>query len=331
MSNALDKVLSNINKTYGKNSIMKLGERADNKIEMLSSGSLLLNEALGGGYPYGRIIEIYGGESSGKSTCALLAIKEAQKLGKNVAFIDAEHALDPEYAKLLGVDTNNLIITQPDFGEQGLEILDKLVESNEVGVVVVDSVSALVPKAELEGDMGQSNIGVHARLMSQAMRKITGKIHKTNCVVIFINQIRMKIGTYGNPETTTGGNALKFYASQRLHLTKSQQIKDSNGDTIGHELKVKIVKNKVAPPYRMANLKLFYGKGFSIEEELIDVCVNLGIIKKSGSWYSYGDIKLGQGTNNVRELLEDNIELFEELKEKIKTANKELKNIKENE
>lgn len=318
MSKELDKLIGDIEKVYGKGHFFKGNDNPREEIPKLNSGSILLNTALGGGYPEGRIIEIYGGESSGKTTITLQATAEQQKKGNLVAFIDAEHALDLEYAEQLGVNTGDLFISQPDYGEQALEILDKVVESGQFSLVIVDSVAALTPKAEIEGEMGDSKMGLHARLMSQAMRKLTGKISKSKTTVIFINQIREKIGVmFGNPETTTGGNALKFYASQRLECRKKSQIKD--GETvIGHELSVKVVKNKVAPPYKVANLKMLYGIGISLEDELIDICVEREIIKKSGSWYSYGDSKLGQGQGNVRDLLRDNPELVEELLNKIK-------------
>lgn len=314
----LDLLVQNLDKTFGKGSFFKIGSQPKVNIKTLDSGSILLNAALGGGYPYGRIIEIFGWESSGKTTLALHAIAEAQKIDGNVAFIDAEHALDFDYAEKLGVVTDELFISQPSSGEEALEILDKIVESGQFSVVVVDSVSALTPKAEIEGEMGDSKMGLHARLMSQAMRKVTSKIHKSDTIVIFINQLREKIGVmFGNPQVTTGGNALKFYASQRIEVVRSTQLKDTDGNPYGHKLKLKVVKNKIAPPFKVAETSLIYGIGVSKLDEIIDVAESQGIIKRSGSWFSYQDTKLGQGLNNVRELLQDNPELVEEIYSKL--------------
>jgi recombination protein RecA len=303
---------------------MKLGDSAVEEVEVISSGSLGLDLALGvGGYPKGRIVEIYGPESSGKTTLTLHAIAEAQKAGGIAAFIDAEHAFDRFYAEKLGVDIDNLIISQPDNGEQALEITESLIRSGAVDIVVIDSVAALTPKSEIEGDMGDSKMGLHARLMSQALRKLTGTIHKTNCTVFFINQLRDKIGVmFGNPETTTGGNALKFYASVRVDIRKSSQIKDGD-HVIGNRAKVKIVKNKVAPPFRTAEFDIMYGEGVSKVGEVLDLAVDFEIIKKSGSWFSYGETKLGQGRDAVKLLIKDNPELMDELEVKIKETLKE--------
>tara|TARA_R110002072_G_scaffold235697_10_gene393436 strand:- start:9019 stop:10026 length:1008 start_codon:yes stop_codon:yes gene_type:complete len=319
---ALKLTLDKLDKTYGKGAVMKLGDQAVQEVESISTGSLGLDIALGvGGLPKGRVIEIYGPESSGKTTLTLHAIAESQKAGGIAAFIDAEHAFDRGYAAKLGVDIENLIISQPDNGEQALEIADNLIRSGAIDIVVIDSVAALTPKSEIEGEMGDSKMGLHARLMSQALRKLTGSISKTHCTVIFINQLREKIGVmFGNPETTTGGNALKFYASVRLDIRRSTQIKDSNGEVQGNRTRVKVVKNKVAPPFKTAEFDIMYGTGISKVGEIIDLGVDYEIIKKSGSWFSYGDTKLGQGRDAVKALLLDNPELFEELELKIKEA-----------
>ncbi|PCI00850.1 MAG: recombinase RecA [Flavobacteriaceae bacterium] len=315
---ALQLTLDKLDKTYGKGAVMKMSDVAAQDIEVISTGSLGLDLALGvGGYPRGRIIEIFGPESSGKTTLAIHAIAEAQKNGGIAAFIDAEHAFDRFYAANLGVDIDNLIISQPDYGEQALEIADHLISSGAIDIIVIDSVAALVPKSEIEGEMGDSKMGLHARLMSQAMRKLTGTIHKTNCTVIFINQLREKIGVmFGNPETTTGGNALKFYASVRLDIRRRTQIKDGDR-VVGNSTKVKVVKNKVAPPFQIAEFDIMYGQGISKVGEILDLGVEYGIVKKSGSWFSYGDTKLGQGRDAVKSLIKDNPELAEELEGKI--------------
>lgn len=319
---ALKLTLDKLDKTYGKGAVMKLGDQAVQEVESISTGSLGLDIALGvGGLPKGRVIEIYGPESSGKTTLTLHAIAESQKAGGIAAFIDAEHAFDRGYAQKLGVDIENLIISQPDNGEQALEITDNLIRSGAIDIVVIDSVAALTPKSEIEGEMGDSKMGLHARLMSQALRKLTGSISKTHCTVIFINQLREKIGVmFGNPETTTGGNALKFYASVRLDIRRSTQIKDSNGDVQGNRTRVKVVKNKVAPPFKTAEFDIMYGTGISKVGEIIDLGVDYEIIKKSGSWFSYGDTKLGQGRDAVKAIILDNPELLEELESKIKEA-----------
>ena len=318
---ALQLTLDKLDKTYGKGSVMKLGDVVTEDIDAISSGSLGLDLALGvGGYPRGRVIEIYGPESSGKTTLTLHAIAEAQKAGGIAAFIDAEHAFDKFYAENLGVDIDNLIISQPDHGEQALEIAENLIRSGAIDIVVIDSVAALTPKSEIEGEMGDSKMGLHARLMSQALRKLTGTISKTKCTVIFINQLREKIGVmFGNPETTTGGNALKFYASVRLDIRRRTQIKDGDR-VIGNSTKVKVVKNKVAPPFQITEFDIMYGQGISKVGEILDIGVELGIVKKSGSWFSYGETKLGQGRDAVKGLIKDNPELAEELEGKIKVA-----------
>ncbi len=318
---ALQLTIDKLEKSYGKGTVMKLGEQAVKDVPSISSGSLGLDIALGvNGYPKGRIVEIYGPESSGKTTLAIHAIAEAQKAGGIAAFVDAEHAFDRFYAEKLGVNIDELLISQPDCGEDALEIADQLIRSSAIDIVVVDSVAALTPKAELEGDMGDSKMGLQARLMSQALRKLTASINKTNTVCIFINQLREKIGVmFGNPETTTGGNALKFYASVRLDIRRIGQIKD--GDNVqGNHTRVKVVKNKVAPPFRKAEFDIMFGEGISRSGEIIDQGVELGIIKKSGSWFSYGDTKLGQGREAVKELIADNPELAQELSDKIMDA-----------
>ena len=316
---ALKLTLDKLDKTYGKGTVMKMSDQAVVDVDAIPSGSLGLDIALGvSGYPRGRVIEIYGPESSGKTTLTLHAIAEAQKAGGIAAFIDAEHAFDRFYAEKLGVDIDNLIISQPDNGEQALEITDNLIRSGAIDIVVIDSVAALTPKSEIEGEMGDSKMGLHARLMSQALRKLTGSISKTNCTVIFINQLREKIGVmFGNPETTTGGNALKFYASVRLDIRRSTQIKNSNGEVLGNKTRVKVVKNKVAPPFKMAEFDIMYGEGISKVGEILDIAVENEIIKKSGSWFSYQDTKLGQGRDAVKIMIKDNPELFEELEEHI--------------
>tara|TARA_B100001769_G_scaffold83145_1_gene63197 strand:+ start:1530 stop:2522 length:993 start_codon:yes stop_codon:yes gene_type:complete len=317
---ALKLTLDKLDKTYGKGTVMKMGDSPDESVESISSGSLGLDIALGvGGYPKGRVIEIYGPESSGKTTLTLHAIAECQKKGGIAAFIDAEHAFDRFYAEKLGVDIENLIISQPDHGEQALEIADNLIRSGAIDMVVIDSVAALTPKSEIEGEMGDSKMGLHARLMSQALRKLTGSISKTNCTVMFINQLREKIGImFGNPETTTGGNALKFYASIRLDIRRSTQIKNSDGVVMGNKTRVKIVKNKVAPPFKLAEFDIMYGEGISKVGEIIDHAVEAEIINKSGSWFSYEGTKLGQGRDSVKNLLKDNPELMETLETKLK-------------
>ena len=323
---ALKLTLDKLDKTYGKGAVMKMGDSAVEEVEVIPTGSLGLDLALGvGGYPKGRVIEIYGPESSGKTTLTLHAIAEAQKKGGIAAFIDAEHAFDRYYAEKLGVDIENLIISQPDNGEQALEIADNLIRSGAIDIIIIDSVAALTPKSEIEGEMGDSKMGLHARLMSQALRKLTGSISKTKCTVIFINQLREKIGVmFGNPETTTGGNALKFYASIRLDIRRSTQIKDNNSSAVGNKTRVKIVKNKVAPPFKTAEFDIMYGEGVSKMGEIIDLGVDYELIKKSGSWFSYDDTKLGQGRDSVKTLLTDNPELMEELEGKIKEAIKTL-------
>ena len=316
---ALETALSQIEKTFGKGSIMKLGDNKMEAIESTSTGSLGLDIALGvGGVPRGRVIEIFGPESSGKTTLTLHIVAEAQKKGGVCAFVDAEHALDPIYAKKLGVNIDELLISQPDTGEQALEITDTLVRSGAIDVVVVDSVAALVPKAELDGDMGDSHMGLQARLMSQALRKLTGSISRTNCTVIFINQIRQKIGVmFGNPETTTGGNALKFYASVRLDIRRIGAIKDKE-EIVGNQTRVKVVKNKVAPPFRIVEFDIMYGEGISKTGELVDLGVKAGIIEKSGSWFSYGEQRIGQGKENAKQFLKDNPKISDEIEKKIR-------------
>ena len=317
----LNATLEKLEKNFGKGSIMRLGDNAVDNIEVISTGSIGLDNALGvGGYPKGRIIEIYGPESSGNTTLAIHAIAEAQKQGGIAAFIDAEHAFDRFYAEKLGVNTADLLVSQPDNGEQALEIADNLIRSGAIDIIVIDSVAALTPKSEIEGDMGDSKVGLQARLMSQAMRKLTATISKTNCCCIFINQLREKIGVmFGNPETTTGGNALKFYASVRIDIRRQSQIKD--GDlAAGNHVKVKVVKNKVAPPFRSTEFDIMFGEGISKMGELVDIGVEKGIIKKSGAWFSYNDTKIGQGRDNVKQLLADNPELAEEIEEKVRES-----------
>lgn len=316
---ALQMTMDRMEKTYGKGSIMKLGDQVIDDVEAIPTGSLTLDLALGvGGFPRGRIVEIYGPESSGKTTVAIHAIAEVQKQGGIAAFIDAEHAFDRTYADALGVDTENLLISQPDNGEQALEITENLIRSGAIDLIVIDSVAALTPKAEIEGEMGDSKMGLQARLMSQALRKLTGTVSRTRCTAIFINQLREKIGVvFGNPETTTGGNALKFYSSVRLDIRRAGQLK-SGDEVLGNTTKVKVIKNKVAPPFKKAQFDIMYGKGISKEGEIIDMGVEMNIIKKSGSWFSYGDTKLGQGRDAVKQLLEDNPDLMDELENKIK-------------
>lgn len=317
----LQSTLDKIEKNYGKGSIMKLGDRPEEDLEVISTGSISLDAALGvGGFPKGRVIEIYGPESSGKTTLAIHAIAECQKNGGIAAFIDAEHAFDPYYAKRLGVDIENLLVSQPDNGEQALEIADNLIRSGAIDIIVIDSVAALTPKAEIDGEMGDSKMGLQARLMSQAMRKLTATISKTRCCAIFINQLREKIGVlFGNPETTTGGNALKFYASVRIDIRRIQAIKDGD-QNIGNRVKVKVVKNKVAPPFRVCEFDLMFGEGISKLGEIIDLGVEYDIIHKSGSWFSYGDTKLAQGREALKQLLRDNVELCEEIEGKIRAT-----------
>lgn len=318
---ALQLAMDKMEKTYGKGAVMKLGDNAQEQIEAIPSGSIGIDLALGiGGYPKGRIVEIYGPESSGKTTLAIHAIAECQKQGGICAIIDAEHAFDKFYAEALGVDTENLLISQPDHGEQGLEIADNLIRSGAIDLIVIDSVAALTPRSEIEGEMGDSNVGVQARLMSKALRKLTATISKTGCCCIFINQLREKIGVmFGNPETTTGGNALKFYASVRIDIRRTQQIKDGE-NAVGNRAKVKIVKNKVAPPFRQAEFDIIFGHGISKIGEMIDLGVDLNVVKKSGSWFSYGETKLGQGREAVKQLLDDNPELADEIETKVREA-----------
>lgn len=318
---ALQLTMEKLDKTFGKGTVMKLGDDAVEQVEVIPTGSITMDLALGvNGYPKGRIIEIYGPESSGKTTLAIHAIAEVQKQGGIAAIVDAEHAFDQFYAQKLGVDINNLLISQPDNGEQALEIADNLIRSGAVDLLVIDSVAALTPKAEIEGEMGDSQMGLQARLMSKALRKLTGSINKAKCCCIFINQLRDKIGVmFGNPETTTGGNALKFYASMRIDIRKASQIKEGE-DVIGNRVKVKIVKNKVAPPFRKAEFDIMYGEGISKVGEIIDLGVELNILKKSGSWFSYGETRLGQGRDAVKNMIADNPELMDELEQKIKEA-----------
>ena len=322
---ALDAALAQIDRAFGKGSAMKLGSREKIEIESISTGSLGLDIALGiGGLPKGRIIEIYGPESSGKTTLTLHAIAEAQKAGGTAAFVDAEHALDPAYAKKLGVDIDELIVSQPDTGEQALEIVDTLVRSNAIDILVIDSVAALVPRAEIEGEMGDSHVGLQARLMSQALRKLTGSISRSKCVVIFINQVRMKIGVmYGNPETTTGGNALKFYASVRLDIRRTGQIKDRD-DIVGNATRVKVVKNKVAPPFKQVEFDIMYGEGISKIGELLDIGVKAGLVEKSGAWFSYDSIRIGQGRENAKTYLKEHPELADRLEKAIRGKTEEV-------
>jgi recombination protein RecA len=323
-STSVDNAISQIQRQFGKGSIMRLGTHVTEPIPVIPSGALSLDIALGvGGFPKGRITEIYGPESSGKTTLALHVVAEAQKRGGAAAFIDAEHALDTAYAQRLGVDVDNLLVSQPDFGEQALEIAEILIRSGGVDVIVIDSVAALVPRAEIDGNVGDAHVGLQARLMSQAMRKFTGVLSRSNTILIFINQIRMKIGVmFGNPETTTGGNALKFYASVRLDIRRSSQIKDGE-DAVGNRVRVKVVKNKLAPPFRKADFDILFGEGISRNGELVDLGTDFNIIKKSGSWFSYGDTKLGQGRDAVKKIMEDNPELADEIKAKITEQLKE--------
>lgn len=315
----LDQVLADIEKQFGKGAIMKLGEKGVRNVDVVSSGSLMLDRALGvGGYPKGRIIEIFGPESSGKTTIALHAIAEVQKTGGRAAFIDAEHALDPVYAKKLGVDTDELLLSQPDTGEQALEIVEALVRSEAMSIIVIDSVAALVPQAEIEGEMGDSHVGLQARLMSQALRKLGGIVNKTNTICIFINQLREKVGVmFGNPETTPGGRALKFYSTVRLDVRRGEQIK-VNGDVLGNKTVIKVVKNKVAPPFKTAEVEIMYGEGISKIGEVIDLAASMGIIDKSGAWFSYKGEKIGQGKENVKLVLKNNKALYDEISKKVR-------------
>lgn len=317
----LDQVLADIEKQFGKGAIMKLGERGVKNIDVVSSGSLLLDQALGvGGFPKGRIIEIFGPESSGKTTIALHAIAEVQKTGGRAAFIDAEHALDPVYARKLGVDIDELLLSQPDTGEQALEIVEALVRSEAMSIIVIDSVAALVPQAEIEGEMGDSHVGLQARLMSQALRKLSGIINKTNTICIFINQLREKVGVmFGNPETTPGGRALKFYSTVRLDVRRGEQIK-IGGDVLGNKTNIKVVKNKVAPPFKTAEVEIMYGEGISKVGEIIDLASNLGIIDKSGAWFSYKGEKIGQGKENVKLVLKNNPAMYKEIEDKVRKS-----------
>ena len=326
---ALETALHNIEKNFGKGSVMRLGDKPEMNVDAIPTGSLALDAALGiGGLPRGRIVEIYGPESSGKTTLALHVVAEAQKRGGEVAFVDAEHALDPTYAAAIGVDIDSMLVSQPDTGEQALEITDALVRSGAIDVVVVDSVAALVPRQEIEGEMGDAFVGLQARLMSQALRKLAGTISKTNCIVIFINQLRMKIGVmYGNPETTTGGNALKFYASVRLDVRKIEAIKEG-GTVIGNRTRVKVIKNKVAPPFREAVFDIMYGEGISKYGELLDMAVELELVNKSGSWFSIGDERIGQGRDNAKQYIADHPELAEELETKVRAHLAELRDVR---
>ena len=326
---ALETALHNIEKNFGKGSVMRLGDKPEMNIDAIPTGSLALDAALGiGGLPRGRIVEIYGPESSGKTTLALHVVAEAQKRGGEVAFVDAEHALDPTYAAAIGVDIDSMLVSQPDTGEQALEITDALVRSGAIDVVVVDSVAALVPRQEIEGEMGDAFVGLQARLMSQALRKLAGTIAKTNCIVIFINQLRMKIGVmYGNPETTTGGNALKFYSSVRLDVRKIEAIKEG-GTVIGNRTRVKVIKNKVAPPFREAVFDIMYGEGISKYGELLDMAVELELVNKSGSWFSIGDERIGQGRDNAKQYIADHPELAEELEAKVRAHLAELRDVR---
>ncbi len=321
---ALETALSQIEKKYGKGAVMRLGENSTMNVEAIPTGSITLDAATGiGGLPKGRIVEIYGPESSGKTTLALHAVAEAQKMGGEAAFVDAEHALDPVYAAALGVDVDSLLVSQPDNGEQALEITEALARSGAIDIIVVDSVAALVPKAEIEGDMGDSHVGLHARLMSQALRKLTGAIAKSNTLVIFINQLREKVGVvYGNPEVTTGGRALKFYSTIRIDVRKAEQIKGTGSEVLGSRTKCKVVKNKVAPPFKTAEFDIMYGSGISKTGEMVDIGVELGVIQKSGAWFSYGDMRLGQGRENVKNYFDQNPEFAAEIEAKIREAQK---------
>lgn len=323
---ALESAIKQIEKLYGAGAVMRLGENSHLNVDTISTGSLTLDIATGiGGLPKGRIIEIYGPESSGKTTLALHCIAEAQKQGGEAAFIDAEHALDPIYAQNLGVDIDSLLVSQPDYGEQALEITEQLVRSGAVDIIVVDSVAALVPRSEIDGEMGDSHVGLHARLMSQALRKLTGAINKSNCLIIFINQLREKVGVmYGSPEVTTGGRALKFYASMRIDVRRTETIKTSGSEFVGNRTKAKIVKNKLAPPFKQAEFDIMYGTGISKEGEIVDMAVEYDIIKKSGSWFSYGDKKLGQGRDRVKEMIKNDPEFANQLEEQIKEKLKEI-------
>lgn len=329
---ALETALSQIEKKYGEGAIMRLGEGNALNIEAIPTGSIALDAATGiGGFPKGRIIEIYGPESSGKTTLALHAVAEAQKAGGEAAFVDAEHALDPIYAHNLGVDVDSLLVSQPDDGEQALEIVEQLARSGALDIIVVDSVAALVPRAEIDGEMGDSHMGAHARLMSQAMRKLAGVISKSNTIIIFINQLREKVGVvFGNPETTTGGRALKFYASIRMDVRRTESLKGTNGEFIGSHTKVKIVKNKVAPPFKTAEFDIMFGEGISRESELVDMAVSMDIMKKSGAWFSYGETRVGQGRENTKQYLRDNPEIANEIEAKIREKIEESRNKTDN-